>query len=154
MSLPGRRPDIGPAGGAQVPPEAVAGNVEAAARFRNEARVARTGVAPQRMPRSISGETGGRYFLSMEYVDGEDLGSLLRRIGRLPYDKGPEIARKLCAALAAAHERGVLHRDLKPANVMLDGRGQVRTHGLRTGRSDGRDCGRRDPQRHAGLHGA
>ena len=71
------------------------------------------------------GEMEGLYFLSMEYVDGEDLGSLLRRIGRLPGDKALEIARKLCAGLAAAHEKGVLHRDLKPANVMLDGRGQV-----------------------------
>ena len=61
----------------------------------------------------------------MEYVDGEDLGSLLRRIGRLPGDKAIEIARKLCAGLAAAHDKGVLHRDLKPANVMIDGRGQV-----------------------------
>src|SRR5580704_19799075 len=61
----------------------------------------------------------------MEYLDGEDLGSLLRRIGRLPHDKAVEIARKLCAGLAAAHAKGVLHRDLKPANIMLDGRGQV-----------------------------
>ena len=62
----------------------------------------------------------------MEYVDGEDLASLLRRIGRLPGDKAVEIARQLCAGLAAAHDRGVLHRDLKPGNVMLDGRGRVR----------------------------
>jgi serine/threonine-protein kinase len=62
----------------------------------------------------------------MEYVDGEDLASLLRRIGRLPQDKGLELARQMCAGLAAAHERGVLHRDLKPANVMIDGRGKVR----------------------------
>src|SRR4030095_15779314 len=68
----------------------------------------------------------GRHCLSMEYVDGEDLSSLLKRIGRLPPDKGLEIARQLCAGLAAAHERGVLHRDLKPANVMIDGRGRVR----------------------------
>jgi serine/threonine-protein kinase len=61
----------------------------------------------------------------MEYVDGENLHSLLRRIGRLPPDKAVEIARKLCAGLAAAHDKGVLHRDLKPANVMIDGRGQV-----------------------------
>jgi serine/threonine-protein kinase len=61
----------------------------------------------------------------MEFVDGEDLRSLLRRIGRLPSDKGIEIARKLCAGLAAAHDRGVLHRDLKPANIMIDARGQV-----------------------------
>ena len=62
----------------------------------------------------------------MEYIDGEDLASLLRRIGRLPGDKAVEIARELCAGLAAAHEKGVLHRDLKPANVMIDGRGKVR----------------------------
>jgi serine/threonine-protein kinase len=51
---------------------------------------------------------------------------LLRRIGRLPEDKGLEIARQICAGLAAAHERGILHRDLKPANIMLDGAGKVR----------------------------
>jgi serine/threonine-protein kinase len=62
----------------------------------------------------------------MEYIDGEDLGSLLRRIGRLPHDKALEIARQLCAGLAAAHDSGVLHRDLKPANVMIDGRGRAR----------------------------
>jgi eukaryotic-like serine/threonine-protein kinase len=72
------------------------------------------------------GEIEGRHFLSMEYVDGEDLASLLRRIGRLPGDKAVEIARQLCAGLSAAHDRGVLHRDLKPGNVMLDGRGRAR----------------------------
>ena len=71
-------------------------------------------------------ETNGQHYVSMEYVDGEDLSSLLRRIGRLPEDKAVEIARQLCAALAAAHDEGVLHRDLKPANIMLDGRGRVK----------------------------
>ena len=71
-------------------------------------------------------ETDGQHYVSMEYVDGEDLSSLLRRIGRLPEDKAVEIARQLCAALAAAHEEGVMHRDLKPANIMLDGRGRVK----------------------------
>ncbi|MBI4474890.1 MAG: serine/threonine protein kinase, partial [Acidobacteria bacterium] len=61
-----------------------------------------------------------------EYVDGEDLASLLRRIGRLPHDKGVQVGRQLCAGLAAAHEKGVLHRDLKPANIMIDGHGRVR----------------------------
>ena len=59
-------------------------------------------------------------------VDGEDLAALLKRIGRLPIDKGIEIARKLCAGLAAAHAKGVLHRDFKPANIMIDGHGEVR----------------------------
>jgi serine/threonine-protein kinase len=62
----------------------------------------------------------------MEYVDGEDLASLLRRIGKLPQEKALDIARQLCAGLAAAHDKGVIHRDLKPANIMLDGRGDVR----------------------------
>ena len=74
----------------------------------------------------VTTASGTLHFLSMEYVDGEDLSSLLRRIGRLPADKAVEIANQLCAGLAAAHEAGVLHRDLKPANVMLDGKGRVR----------------------------
>lgn len=72
------------------------------------------------------GEFDGQHFLSMEYIDGEDLHVLLRRIGRLPADKGIEIAQQLCAGLAAAHENGVLHRDLKPANIMIDGQGRAR----------------------------
>jgi serine/threonine-protein kinase len=71
-------------------------------------------------------EIDGATFLSMEYVDGEDVASLLRRIGRFPEDRALEIARQVCAGLAAAHERDVIHRDLKPANVMLDGTGRVR----------------------------
>jgi serine/threonine-protein kinase len=71
-------------------------------------------------------EVDGQTFLAMEYVDGEDLASLLARIGRLPPDKALEITRDLCAGLAAVHEKGIVHRDLKPANVMIDGRGHAR----------------------------
>ena len=70
--------------------------------------------------------SNGQHFLTMEYIDGEDLASLLRRIGRLPADKALETAHQICAGLAAAHDCGLLHRDLKPANIMLDGRGRVR----------------------------
>ena len=72
------------------------------------------------------GEHEGHTFLSMEYVDGEDLASLIRRIGRFPEDRAIELARQICAGLAAAHDRGVVHRDLKPANIMLDGSGKIR----------------------------
>jgi hypothetical protein len=95
-------------------------------RFLGEVRMARQVSHPNVCRVYDIGEIGGRHFLSMEYVDGEDLASLLRRIGRLPVDKAVDIARQLCAALAAAHDKGVLHRDLKSANVMLDGRGKVR----------------------------
>jgi predicted Ser/Thr protein kinase len=106
-------------------PTAISANPNSVDRFRNEVRVARLVSHPNVCRVYDLGEFEGNLFLSMEYVDGEDLGSLLRRIGRLPEDKALEIARKLCAGLAAAHEKGVLHRDLKPSNVMLDGRGHV-----------------------------
>ena len=106
--------------------EAIAQDGAAQARFHREVRLARQVSHPNVCRVFDIGETAGRPFLTMEYVDGEDLASLLRRIGRLPQDKAVDIARQLCAGLAAAHEAGVLHRDLKPANVMLDKRGKVR----------------------------
>jgi serine/threonine-protein kinase len=95
----------------------------ALARFHSEVRTARQVSHPNVCRVFDIGESDGEHFLSMEYVDGEDFASLLRRIGRLPPDKAVDIARQLCAGLSAAHSVGVLHRDLKPANVMLDGRG-------------------------------
>ncbi|MFB3138640.1 MAG: serine/threonine-protein kinase, partial [Phycisphaerales bacterium] len=107
-------------------PQRCCGDAAWLARLRNEVRLAR-GIAHPNICRVYDiGEADGEHFISMEYIDGEDLASLLRRIGRLAKDKALQIARQLCAALAAAHERSVLHRDLKPANIMLDGRGQVR----------------------------
>ncbi len=106
-------------------PTAVDKDPEVLERFHNEIRISRRVSHPNVCRVYDVGEVEGHTFLTMEYVDGEDLASLLRRIGRLPGDKALEIARQLCAGLAAAHQEGVLHRDLKPANVMLDGRGRV-----------------------------
>ncbi|MGZ5437866.1 MAG: protein kinase domain-containing protein, partial [Pyrinomonadaceae bacterium] len=107
-------------------PESVAQDDAALTRFRTEVRIARQ-VTHQNVCRVFDiGEFEGRHFLTMEYIDGEDLSSLLRRIGRLPADKALEVSRQICAGLAAAHGAGVLHRDLKPANVMIDGRGKAR----------------------------
>lgn len=106
-------------------PDAAASDQALLERFRNEVRIARRVSHPNVCRVYDVGEVDGQTFFTMEYVDGEDLASLLRRIGRLPQDKAVEMARQLCAGLAAAHAKGVLHRDLKPANIMLDGRGQV-----------------------------
>ena len=107
-------------------PESIAHDGAALARLHREVRIARQVSHPNVCRVFDIGEADGVPFLTMEYVDGEDLGTLLRRIGRLPSDKATEIARQLCAGLAAAHDHGVFHRDLKPANVMIDGRGRVR----------------------------
>src|SRR5882757_4874472 len=106
-------------------PDQAAGDEALLERFRNEVRTARKVSHPNVCRVYDVGEVDGQTFFTMEYVDGEDLASLLRRIGRLPQDKALDMARQLCAGLAAAHAKGVLHRDMKPANIMLDGRGQV-----------------------------
>jgi predicted Ser/Thr protein kinase len=95
-------------------------------RFFAEVRITRQLSHPNICRVYDTQETDGRHFLSMEYIDGEDLASLIKRIGHLTNEKALDIARQLAAGLAAAHERGVLHRDLKPANIMLDGHGRVR----------------------------
>jgi serine/threonine-protein kinase len=107
-------------------PEHLVADETAVQRLYREVRIAREVSHPNVCRTYDLGESNGELFIVMEYVDGEDLASLLRRIGRLPGAKALDVARQLCAGLTAAHERGVLHRDLKPANVMLDGRGRVR----------------------------
>ena len=107
-------------------PRHLAADKDRLERFYAEVRIARQVSHPNVCRVYDVGEMDGQQYLSMEYVDGEDLASLLKRIGRLPPDKALDISRELCAGLAAAHERGVLHRDLKPANVMVDGRGRAR----------------------------
>src|SRR5919206_3559208 len=107
-------------------PEALSTDGAALARFYQEVSVARQ-ISHRHVCRVYDvGEAEGFHFISMEYVAGETLSSLLKRIGRLPEDKAVETARQLCAGLAAVHDAGVLHRDLKPANVMIDERGDVR----------------------------
>ncbi|HEV7765352.1 MAG TPA: serine/threonine-protein kinase [Thermoanaerobaculia bacterium] len=83
----------------------------------------------------------GAHFIAMEYVDGEDLSRLLRRIGRLADDKAVDIARGIAAGLMAAHAKGILHRDLKPANVMIDSRGDARIMDFGLALADDEDDG-------------
>src|SRR6185295_7417938 len=95
-------------------------------RLLQEARLARQITHPAVCRVFDVGEEGETIFFSMEFVQGEDLAALLKRTGRLTSERVIEIARQLCAGLAAAHAKGVLHRDLKPANVLIDQDGQVR----------------------------
>ncbi|HKR13901.1 MAG TPA: serine/threonine-protein kinase [Pyrinomonadaceae bacterium] len=107
-------------------PSSLTANGAALSRFYKEVSVARQ-ISHRHVCRVYDiGEYQREHFISMEFVRGEELSSLLKRIGRLPQDKAIEVARQLCAGLAAVHERGVLHRDLKPANIMLDQHGDVR----------------------------
>lgn len=106
-------------------PEEAARDQRLLERFHGEVRVARQVSHPNVCRVYDIGEVEGMPFLSMEYVDGEDLSSLLLRIGRLPSHKALETSRKICAGLAAAHDRGIIHRDLKPANIMMNKRGEV-----------------------------
>jgi serine/threonine-protein kinase len=106
-------------------PEQAANDLRLLERFHGEVRVARQ-VSHANVCRVYDiGQAEGMPFISMEYIDGEDLSSLLTRIGRLPADKALDVARKICAGLAAAHARGIVHRDLKPQNIMIDKRGEV-----------------------------
>jgi serine/threonine-protein kinase len=106
-------------------PPALSADPGRLSRFAGEVRIARAVSHPNVCRVFDIGEHEGLHFLSMEYVDGDDLASLLRRVGRLHPDKATDIGRQLCAGLAAAHQQGVLHRDLKPANVLVDSRGRA-----------------------------
>src|SRR5258705_507793 len=115
-------------------------STEPAARERilTEVRLARQITHPAICRVFDVGDADGAVFYSMELVQGEDLAALLRRAGRLPSENVADIARQLCAGLAAAHAQGVLHRDLKPANVLIDEDGLVRItdFGIAITRSD------------------
>jgi serine/threonine-protein kinase len=101
-------------------------------RFRREVKLARR-VTHRNVARTFDiGEHGGDRFLTMEFVEGELLSSLLARNGKLGVGEVVRIALELCAGLEAAHEASVLHRDLKPENVMIakDGRAVITDFGI------------------------
>ncbi len=104
----------------------IASDAETIERFRNELRLART-IAHRNVCRMYDfGREGSTYYITMEYVPGEDLKSLIHRIGALPIGKAVSIARQICDGLAEAHRAGVVHRDLKPQNIMIDRDGNAR----------------------------
>lgn len=113
-------------------------------RILNEVRLARQITHPAVCRVFDVSEGEGEVFYSMELVHGEDLATLLRRLGRVPSEKVVDIGQQLCDGLAAAHAQGVLHRDLKPANVLIDEDGFVRITDF--GIAVSRDASRRASQ--------
>jgi protein kinase/serine/threonine-protein kinase len=95
-------------------------------RFRNELRVARD-ISHKNICRMYDlGREGGNYFITMEYVSGEDLKSMIRMSRQLGVGTAVSIAKQVCEGLAEAHKKGIIHRDLKPGNIMIDKDGNVR----------------------------
>jgi DNA-binding beta-propeller fold protein YncE/predicted Ser/Thr protein kinase len=93
-------------------------------RFLRESKLAASLDHPNVIPIYEAGEADGRLFIAMRYVEGGDLGDVLRS-GPLEPGLALELCSQLAEALDAAHERGLVHRDVKPSNVLLDGRKHV-----------------------------
>jgi serine/threonine protein kinase len=123
-------------------PEPLAQDEGILARFYQEVKVARRVTHPNVCRVYDVGEVDGHHFLSMEFIDGEDLASRLRRSGRrLEKSEAMGILRQVCRGLAAIHDQGILHCDLKPANLLLDGQGRTRITDFGVARLAGRVAG-------------
>ena len=94
-------------------------------RFRNELKIARKIVHKNVCRMYDLCKEEGTKFIIMEYVPGEDLKSLIRKIGQFTVGKAVFVARQVCEGLAEAHILGIVHRDLKPQNIMIDKEGNV-----------------------------
>jgi len=95
-------------------------------RFQREARAASALHHPHIVPVLDSGTDGRVHYIVMEFVEGTDLKRLLRRVGRLDPQQAARIAAETCAALAYAHDLGIVHRDIKPQNILLTPEGAVK----------------------------
>jgi len=95
-------------------------------RFRNELKIARD-ISHKNICRMYDlGREAGNYFITMEYVSGEDLKSFIKRARQLVVGTAIFIAKQVCDGLAEAHRLGVVHRDLKPGNIMIDREGNAK----------------------------
>jgi eukaryotic-like serine/threonine-protein kinase len=112
--------------------ESFGGDEEFVYRFRREAQTAARLAHPNIVQVFDAGEEGERLFIVMEYVDGESLGALRSRLGRLEPSHVLDVGEQACAALGYAHGNGVVHRDVKPGNLLVrrDGTLKVTDFGI------------------------
>jgi serine/threonine protein kinase/Tfp pilus assembly protein PilF len=104
----------------------IATDGETIERFSNELKFARK-VSHRNVCRMFDlSKAEGTSYITMEFVPGEDLKKLIRKVGQLSPRKTIHIAKQVCEGLAEAHRLGVVHRDLKPQNIMVDEEGNVR----------------------------
>src|SRR5437660_1373133 len=97
----------------------MAQNQQSVDRFKREMAILKQLTHPNIVRLLYDDEKDGVYFYAMEYVQGESLDRTLGRRGRFSWEEVVTLGQQLCAALAHAHEKGVIHRDLKPANLMV-----------------------------------
>jgi len=101
-------------------------DARAVARFAREMKAVGRLEHPQIVRAMDANEQDGTHYLVMEYVDGCDLGDLVRRHGRLGIADACELIRQAALGLQCAHENGLVHRDIKPSNLMLTRQGHVK----------------------------
>jgi serine/threonine protein kinase len=108
-----------------IKPE-IASDKKTIERFRNELKIARM-IAHRNVCKMYDlGEDQGIRYITMEYIPGEDLKSMIRMMGQLSVGKALSIVKQVCEGLAEAHRMGIIHRDLKPSNLMIDKYGNAK----------------------------
>jgi serine/threonine-protein kinase len=104
----------------KVLPTEMAGQVSVD-RFKREIALAARLQHPHIVPLLTAGDAGGLPFFTMPLVEGESLRARLAKHGEFPLNEAVRLLREIAAALAYAHEHGIVHRDIKPDNVLLSG---------------------------------
>jgi serine/threonine protein kinase len=122
----------------KILPSRVAHDPAAVARFQREMEAVGQLDHPNIVRATDAGQIDDAYYLVMELVEGEDLGKLVARLGRVPIPEACELIRQAAVGLQHAHEHGLVHRDIKPSNLMLTPQGRIKILDMGLARLRGR----------------